>query len=254
MFIYYFDGDTPAIPAEENLIHELYYNERGCEIRRIIIDETVEYIYEELTERLIREVHDYPGGKREVTTYTYDYDANLLVCNMKEYQVCNGYGDYILIPTGAYTEEIYDWSNGGKTCTRTKENHNTDGTVSKELRREEYNDLGWLRRVHHFDEDFNYESIETMHYRYPDGILINRMSRTVFTTKEGVRREIRSRAKLVDERVISEENYGVNAEGKIFNNEIIYEYEDDNEGNWTVMRQLKNGRVISTVLREIEYW
>ena len=256
MRVYYFDEDAPPIPAIENLIHEVFYNEQGLEVRRENIDETVEYFYERISSRLIREVHDYPGGKRKVTTFTYDHDANLVVCHMKEYQVKNGYGDYLIIPTGAFSEEYYDWSNKGKTCTRTKENHFTDGTVSKELRREEYKDLGWLRRVHHFDEDFQYESCEAMHYHYPDGILVLKMQRSVFTTKDGERREIRSRVRYAgdDMRVISEENYGVNAEGKLFSNEFFYECEDDEEGNWIVSRKLKNGKVQCTLVREIEYW
>lgn len=254
MFVYYFDGDNPVIPAEENLIQELYYNERGREIREIINDETIEFTYVMGGGHLEREVHDYPDGRREIKVYTYDWESDLVYCHIEEQMAYDGYGEIVFIPTGTYSDEWYDWSSGGKTCTRKKENHYADGTVSKELTREEYNDLGWLRRVHYYDEDFNIESFESLLYRYPEGELILKMKRSIFTTKEGERRVIRSRMRYSGERVISEEYHGVDAEGKPFCNELFNEYEDDEEGNWMVMRQLKNGKVISTVLREIEYW
>ena len=102
--------------------------------------------------------------------------------------------------------------------------------------------------------DFHYECFETLHYRYPEGELIQKMRRTVFTTKDGEKREIRSKERFADERLIYEDNYGVNAEGNVFSNTLHYEYEDDEEGNWLVSRRLKNGKVQCTVVREIEYW
>lgn len=254
MRVYLFDEDVPPIPAVENPIYEMFYNEEGFEVKREIIDETVVSHYEEMTNNLLREVHDYPDGKREVTTYTYDHDSNLVCRHFEEQRAYDGYGKILLIPTGTYSDEWYDWSNEGKTCIRTKENHYADGTVSKELRREEYNDLGWLRRVHHFDEDFHYECFESLHYHYPEGELIQKMRRTVFTTKDGEKREIRSKERFDDERLIYEDNSGVNADGNVFSNTLHYEYEDDEEGNWIVSRRLKNGKVQCTVVREIEYW
>lgn len=254
MQIYFFDEDVPPIPAIENLVYEIFYNEDGLEVKREIIDEIVESRYEKMSNDLISQVHDYPDGRREVTTYTYDHESNLVCCHFEEQMAYDGYGKIVLVPTGTYSNEWYDWSNDGKTCVRTKENHYADGTSSKELRREEYNDLGWLRRVHHFDKDFRYECFEAMHRSYPEGKLIQKTSRTIFTTKDGEKREIYSKERFSDDRIIYEDNYGANAEGNVFSNTCHYEYEDDKEGNWIISRKLKNGKVQCTVVREIDYW
>lgn len=230
MSIYYFDGDTPAIPAEENLITEFFYNEQGQEVREDRTDEQLLHFYQKGNGLLLRTVHHYPDGKRGYTEYIYDDDSNLVRCYWGEQ------------PEGAYTNEWYDWSNKGKTCTRIKETHQSDGTVKSEL-----------RRVHHFDDDLQFERIESMHY-HPNGALHMKLQKTFYKSNDGQRREIRSMERYVDDLKVAEENYGVNPEGKVFSKNVTFEYEKDEEGNWVVSRLLEKGKIGFTVLREIEYW
>ena len=239
MSIYFFNEDAPVVPAEENLITEYFYNEQGQEVREDRIDERLLHFYENGV--LVRTTHDFPDGKQEVTKYIYDEDNNLVHCHWEEQ------------PEGAYSDEWYDWSNGGKTCTIIKETHQSDGTVKSELRREDYNGKGWLRRVHHFDDDLQFERIESFHY-HPDGELYMKLQKTFFKSEDGQRREIRSRERYVDDLMVAEENYGVNPEGKVFSKNVTFEYVEDEEGNWVVSRLLEKGKIGLTVLREIEYW
>ena len=239
MSIYFFNGDTPAVPAEENLITEFFYNEQGQEVREDRIDERLLYFYEKGV--LVRTTHDFPDGKQKVTKYTYDEDNNLVHCHWVEQ------------PNGAYSDEWYDWSNDGKTCTRIKETHQSDGTVKSELRREDYDEKGRLRRVHHFDDNLQFERIESMHY-HPDGALHMKLQKTFYKSNDGQRREIRCRKRHVDDLMVAEENYGVNPEGKVFSHNVTFEYEKDENGNWLVSRLLNKGKRGFTVLREIEYW
>lgn len=126
--------------------------------------------------------------------------------------------------------------------------------MKSELIREDYNEKGWLRRVHHLDDNLQFERIESFHYHYPDGSLVMMLQKTVFKSNGGERREIRSRERYVDELMVSKEDYGVNPEGKVFSKNITFEYEKDEEGNWMLSRLLEKGKLGLTVLREIEYW
>lgn len=254
MLIYYFDGDTPAIPAEENLIYEFFYDEKGRQTREVTPEETVEYFYEMGDGGLIREVHNYSNGRRIIKDYDYDRDFELVHCHSEEQEAYEGYGEYVFIPTGSYSDEWYDWSNDGKTCIRKKENHYADATTTREQIREEYNDLGWLRLIYHYDEDFHYNSLEARHYKYPDGELLHTIIRTVFTTKGGERRELHSKKSYAEGRIIHEEYNGTDEEGNEFENSILNEYKDNEEGDWIENRQFRNRTIVSTVLREIEYW
>ena len=254
MRIYYFYEDAPAVPALENLVTELFYNEQGQEIREERIDEELRHYYDPGDGSLLRTTHDFPDGKREVTEYTYDLDSNLVLCHWEEQRVRDGYGNYLIFPGGAYSDEYYDWSNGGKTCTRTKETHRNDGTVYHEMQREEYNEKGWLRRVHHFNDDFCYECIEKLNYRHPGGELVQKEKWQSFLTEEGERRQTWSTERFADERIVSEEIYGVDYKGKVFSSDLTYEYEEDQEGYWIASRQIGKGHVHFTILREIEYW
>ena len=252
---YSFNGDIPPIPAEENLFLEQFYNQQGLLIKQIFNNKTMEYNYEANTNLLLREVIDCRDGKREVSSYTYDDDSNLICCHHEEQLAYDGYGQIMHLPTGYYSDELFDWSNDGKTCTRTTENHYEDGTVSKELTRDEFDDHESRQRSYHYDETFRHECFNSLFYQYPGGPLILIVDRSVFTTKEGNHRVIITFYRYADERLISEESHGENAFGEMFNTEILYEYEDDEEGNWVVQRQRnKNGKVQYTVIREIEYW
>ncbi len=240
--VYYFDKDSPAIPTPNNLITELFCNEQGQEVREERCNEQLIHFYDHDNGVLVYTTHDFPDGKRVVTRYTYDEDSNLVHCHWEDQ------------PDGAYSDEWYEWSNKGKTCTRTKEIRHNDGTVDHELLREEYDGKGRLSRAHHFNDDFKYECIEILNYHYPDGDLALKEKQQSFVTKEGKQRKTWSREEYTKERVISEEIYGVDEYGKVFNRCLIYEYEEDEQGNWVVSRQISKGQLHCTVIREIEYW
>ena len=57
-----------------------------------------------------------------------------------------------------------------------------------------------------------------------------------------------------DGRIVHEKYFGTNEKGNGFQNSFHYEYEDDEDGNWLIRRQLRDGKVVFTTIRTIEYW
>ncbi len=254
MRVYSFEADEPVAPSEKNLVCELFYNERGQEVKEESNVERIQYYYETDGGSLIRGTYDYPDGARWTLEYTYDLDGNLVHCHWTGEGVYDDlYGGYVFLPTDDYADKWCDWSSDGKLCTWKKETHYRDGSIRRETTREEYDDRGLLRLVHHYDDESNYDSLERLYYD-AGGELTRKSTRSVFKTKEGKQRQIRSRERHVGGRKVSESIFGVNHEGKAFRNDFIYEYEGDGEGNWVVSRRICKGKLQLTVLREIDYW
>lgn len=237
---------------KEDLITEYFYNEKGLEIREEReVDEVLWHTYEDTN--LVRTVHEYPDNKREVTEYTYDQESNLVHCHWEEQKVRDSHDDTLIFPCESYSDEWYDWHNEGRTCIRTKENHNKDGKVIHNLIREEYDAEERLIRVHHLNDDLIYECKEFFDYG-TDGTLSQKTKYTTFLSEDGKRRKIHSITRFSGEREISEEVYGIDSAGLVFSNFLTYEYEEDEEGNWVVSRQMNKDIEVFTLLREIEYW
>jgi len=247
MRVYSFEADEPVVRSEDNLVSELVYNKNGQKVTEEFYTVMTQYFYEREGGPLIKEIHNCPNGARWTLVYTYDLDGNLV------YRHWTGEGDYFLIPTDLYADEWCDWSNEGKVCTWKKETLYRDGRVRRETTREEYNKRGLLRLVHHYNQESDYDSLERFYYNSA-GELTRKSAWTVFETIDGERRAFRSRERHVNERKVCESTSGIVEEGEVFHCNFIYEYEDDEEGNWIVSREISDGKVLFTIIREIEYW
>lgn len=95
--------------------------------------------------------------------------------------------------TDDYADKWCDWSSDGKVCTWKKETHYRDGSIRRETTREEYDDRGLLRLVHHYDDESNYDSLERLYYD-AGGELTRKSTRTVFKSKE---KSVQGRGTLV---------------------------------------------------------
>lgn len=260
MSVYFLDVGAPEEIPEYEPDCELFYDEDGRKTRERRGGDVMRYQYLVGEERLFRIVHDFNDGHREVTEYQYadwEKDDTPVHCHWeklerKEKRHLNDL-HYEYEPTGEFSDEWYDWSNNGKTCVRTKTSQSY-GLVTKEVKTEEYNDLGWLRTVHHTEEDSWYYSIDYLHHSFPDGTLQLEVNRTVFLKDNGEKRCIHTIKRYFDELPTAIETWGEDIDGKEFHylTQLVYKF--DEEGNWIVSKIIAKGELDLVVMRVIEYW
>ena len=260
MSVYFLDIGAPEELPEYEPDCEQFFDADGRKTRERRGNDVFQYQYLMGEERLYRLVQDFNDGHREVTEYQYadwEWDDTPIHCHWeklerKEKQHLNG-TPYEYEPIGEFSDEWYDWHNNGKTCVRTKTSQKYR-RVTKEIRTEEYNDLGWLRKVHHTEEDSGYESTDYLYHSYPDGILQLEVNRTVFLKDNGERRCIHTIKRYYDELPTAIETWGEDTDGKDFHNLTQVVYKFDEEGNWIVSKILAKDKPDLVVMRIIEYW
>ena len=260
MSVYFLDIGAPEELPKYEPDCEQFFDAEGRKIRERRGDDVLQYQYLMDDERLLRVVEDFHDGHREVTEYQYadwEWDDTPVHCHWEKLERKKkphmNDNPYEYEPTREFYDEWYDWSNNGRTCVRTKTSQSY-GLVTKEVKTEEYNDLGWLRKVHHKDECIGYDSTDYLHHSYPDGTLQLEVNRTVFLKDNGEKRCIHTIKRFFDELPTAIETWGEDVDGNDFHKltQVVYKFDD--EGNWIVSKIIAKGEPDLVVMRVIEYW
>lgn len=233
---------------------ETIINEDGLETYFRNKEGEIHFFYDD-SGKLLKKVEDKQDGTREIWTYEYDPDGNLLHVRSVEYEdtrvwepLYPGHDffspdafkeDYKFCPTGYTFDKWFYWYYDGKVCQSLLTFHYKDGTINKGRNLERYNENGQL-----MEEvlDSGDDIMVINHYFYrEDGSLEEKASWFPSNESEG------PLCVMYDD---LEREIGTRENGVITSR---IEYEDNEEGLWTKrIKRDKDGNTLEETVRVYE--
>lgn len=250
--------DVEDGPLAYDEIWDAYFDQEGCLTSEKSGAETTQYTYGPNGELLRKttqcsEINEAGVSIDHYKQWDYEYDDDLNVMHISYTDtICSPIYWPLLerggIPSNSSSDEWYDWSLDGKTCT-VHISVTEERRTSQSFRVELYNDDGSLFEENWYNRDHVRTSKKTYFY-WEDG----NKQRTVYSYKTEPRNILDEPKRIVETNDYDEKGRWIAryTNGEL---EMRIEYDEDEEGNGIEARFFNPDETLFALMkREIDYW